>query len=296
MKSRRLISSRLRADALLLGIAAVWGLAFLFQKRAMEHIGPFTFIAVRSLLACAALLPLAWRDWRSAPDRPALLRHGLWAGLAFFGGAALQQAGMVTATVTNTGFLTSLYVVLTPLAAWLMHRKRPAASIWLAAGLCVVGTWFLSGGQLSAFSHGDGLVALSAVFWAFYVIFVRSGSAHQKAAAMTWLQFAFVGILSLPSLLWAGETVSLSALGAAWPDLIFVGVISSAGMFTLMSVALRDTPPTEASILLSTEALFAAVAAWWWLDERLTATAWLGAALITAATLLAQWKRKGTDA
>lgn len=295
MKSRPLISSRLRADALLLGIAAVWGLAFLFQKRAMAHIGPFTFIAVRSLLACATLLPLALRDWRSASDRPALLRHGLWAGLAFFGGAALQQAGMVTASVTNTGFLTSLYVVLTPLVAWLMHRKRPGGWIWLASGLSCVGTWFLSGGQLSAFSHGDGLVALSAVFWAFYVICVRSGSAHQKAAAMTWLQFAVVGTLALPSLVLSGETITLRALGAALPDLIFVGVISSAGMFTLMSVALRQTPPAEASILLSTGSLFAAAAAWWWLDERLTATAWLGAAIITAATLLAQWKRERGD-
>jgi drug/metabolite transporter (DMT)-like permease len=102
--------TRLQADLLLLLGAAIWGYAFVFQKTAMEHVGPYTFIAARSIVAALALAPLAWRETRAAGGTlpPGLSRIALIAGAAFFLGAALQQFGLLTATVTNTGFLTAL--------------------------------------------------------------------------------------------------------------------------------------------------------------------------------------------
>ena len=117
--------NRLNADLILLAAAVIWGLAFLFQKSAMAHVGPLTFIAARSALAALALAPLAWREHAQAgaPMPRGLLPIACGGGLLFFVAAWLQQAGLQTATVTNTGFLTALYVVITPFIAWGWNGK-----------------------------------------------------------------------------------------------------------------------------------------------------------------------------
>src|SRR5688572_15296461 len=114
--------NRLTADFLLLLAAMIWGLAFYFQKAAMADVGPLLFITARATIAALTLAPLAFmeirrraRDMRQpAIDRPGLLKLGLTGGLFFFIGSVLQQTGLLTATVTNAGFLTGLYVVITP--------------------------------------------------------------------------------------------------------------------------------------------------------------------------------------
>src|SRR5918992_1127780 len=102
---------RLHADLLILLAAAIWGFAFYFQKTAMDHIGPFLFISARAGVAALALAPLIVAEARRAvaPYPAKLSRIGIAAGFAFFIAAALQQTGLVTATVTNSGFLTALY-------------------------------------------------------------------------------------------------------------------------------------------------------------------------------------------
>ncbi len=281
---------------MLLACAAVWGLAFVFQKRAMTHIGPFLFIALRALLACAALSPLAWRECR-ARDRMEprkLARVSLLAGLAFFGGAAFQQAGLVTATATNAGFLTALYVVVTPFLAWMMMRQKPGPQVWGAVVLSFTGAWLLGGGSLAAFTEGDGLIAVSAVLWALHVVLVGMAASGGMAATFTAGQFVVVAALAGgAALIW--EPLDAAAIWRAAPDILYVGILSSALTFTLLAVALRATRPAEAAVILSTESLFAAFGAYLLLGERLTALGWVGAAAIFAATLLVHvpLRRKG---
>jgi len=123
--------TRIRADLLLFACAAIWGFAFLFQKSAMDHIGPFTFVGTRALLAAMVLAPLAYIEHRRSivPVTASYLWTGLFAGLAFVTGAVLQQAGLITASVTNTAFLTALYVVITPFISFAFIRKPIAPLI-----------------------------------------------------------------------------------------------------------------------------------------------------------------------
>lgn len=282
---------RMHADACLLFAAAVWGLAFVFQKSAMTYVGPLTFVAARGTIAALALAPLARRESaRLAPgdkDGGTLLRIGLAAGAAFVTGAWLQQAGLQTATVTNTGFLTALYVVITPFLAWGLTGRMPTPWVWPAAALSAIGTWLLGGGTLQAFSQGDMLVALSAFFWALHVVITGKASRLGRPIAFSALQFAVVGTLAAVA---AGalETISVAGLRGAAPDILYVGLLSSALTFTLLTVALRHTSASEAAVIVSTETLFAAVAAYLLLGERLAAIGWVGAALILLATLLVQ--------
>jgi drug/metabolite transporter (DMT)-like permease len=281
--------SRLHADITLLFAAAVWGIAFLFQKSAMGHIGPLAFIAARGLIAALALAPLALREHRRA-DRAAgkgFWGIAAWGGVAFFVAAWLQQAGIVTATVTNTGFLTALYVVITPFIAWGWSGKVPNPVVWPAVALSAVGTWLLGGGTLSAFSWGDQLVALSALFWATHVVITGRASPHGRPVAYTAIQFAVVAALAaLGSTLL--ETTTLKGLNAAATEIAYVGLLSSALTFTLLTVALQHTPPSEAAVIVSMETVFAALAAYLVLGERLGTLGWIGAAVILLAILLIQ--------
>jgi drug/metabolite transporter (DMT)-like permease len=280
---------RLHADLLLIFAAIIWGVAFIFQKTAMDHVGPLTFIAARGAVAVLALVPLAfYEQWRSPTTADPRVWHiALAGGVMFFAGAWLQQEGIKTASVTNTGFLTALYVVITPFVAWMAMGRVPSWLVWPAVVLSALGTWLLGGGSIGAFSRGDGLVALSAFFWAGHVVMTGSAARHGRPIGFTVVQFAVVGMLGAIGAMTL-ETVTLEGLrGAAW-DIAFVGLLSSALTFTLLTVALQHTPPSEAAVIVSTETLFAAFAAYLVLGERLPGIGWIGAGLILLGTLLVQ--------
>ena len=281
--------TRLRADLLILLAAALWGVSFYFQKTAMETVGPLLFVACRTATAFLALLPIAFLEARRTPfplPRP-LVRLAVAAGLAFFAGAAIQQAGLITATVVNTGFLTALYVVITPVLAWLLLKRRPSLILWPAVALAFLGVWLLGGGGLAGFTWGDGLVALSAVAWSLRLLITSASSDHDRPVAFTTIAFAVVAVCAaVPAVLF--EPIDFATLAAAAPAILYVGVLSGAVTFTLLAVALKHTPPGEASILLSVEVLFAAAAGVILLDERLPPVGWLGAALMFMAVLLVQ--------
>jgi len=265
----------------------IWGWAFVFQKSAMQHVGPLAFIAARGIVATLALAPFAVREARRPGATFGFAMLAVAGGGAFFGGAWLQQAGLETATVTNASFLTALYVVITPFIVWAWYGAAPPRIVWPAAALSALGTWLLGGGALAAFSRGDGLVALSSFLWALHVVISARAAAHDRPITFSTIQFAIVGVFgTLGAAVF--ETPTLDGFAAAWIDIAFVGVLSSAVTFTAMTAALRHTPAAEAAVIVSTETLFAAAAGYALLGERLTPIGWLGAASIVASTLLIQ--------
>lgn len=286
---------RLTADSLLVLAAALWGLGFYFQKAAMSDVGPLLFIAARTWIAAFALAPLALLELRrraaetAGPriDLPGLLKLGLAGGVCFFLGAVLQQAGLMTATVTNAGFLTSLYVVITPFIIWLTERRAPSPVVWTAVSLAFAGAWALGGGTFGGFSYGDMLIAICAIFWALHM--VVTGRSPRFGAPMTYTcaQFASVAaIATIAALLF--EPISAEALAKASGSILYVGVLSSAVTFTLLAIAMKYTPTSEAAVLVSMETLFAALAGALLLGERLPPIGWFGAALLFTASLLVQ--------
>lgn len=295
--------SRLQADLLLFACAVVWGLAFLFQKSATAYVGPFTFISARCLVAALVLAPLALIENRRSAKRASegegtnclgLGWLSLGAGAAFLAAAGLQQTGLATATVTNAGFLTALYVVVTPFVSSILTRRPVAVRIWLAAVLSLAGTWFLSGASFDGLHGGDLLVAVSALFWAVHVVLTGFAAASQRPMMFTALQFLVVGVASAVIAL-LSEPITVAALASALPDILYVGILSTALAFSLFCIALRSTTPAEAAVILSSEMLFAAAAAQLLLGETLTASGKLGAAAIFIAVLVVQLPRLQRD-
>lgn len=284
--------TRFRADLLLLLCAVIWGTAFVFQKAAMAHMGPMAFIMARAAVAALVLAPVAvWelrRGGRVPVSEPgawtSLGAQGTLAGGLFFLGAALQQIGIVSTSVTNAGFFTSLYVVIVPIAAWAITGRAPSRLVWIAVAASIAGAWALGGGTLTALSGGDGLVIASALFWALHVLSLGLSAARALPITFTALQFAVVASLGLAGALATGELGAADLAGAAGA-IAFVGVLSSAVTFTALTVAMRHAAPAEAAVIVSSETVFAALAGYLWLDERLDALGGLGALLIITATL-----------
>lgn len=283
--------------------ALIWGVGFVAQRHGAEVFGPFGYTGIRFSIGALLLLPFVVR---SAPpieglDRRALrkayLTWGGLAGLVMAVAATLQQAGMEATSAGNGGFITSLYVLFTPLLAILIGRSV-GLEIWLACGLALWGLWLLSitpGEDGLTINPGDPLVMGCAFMWAIQILIVARASKFLEPLRFTFLQFAVTGVLNLAIAI-AIENPTLEQAGDAWGALLYGSVFSVCLAFVIQMVAQRVAPPTHAAIIMSLESVFGMAAGVWLLAEPLGGRKVVGAALMFAALLVAQveppWRKK----
>jgi drug/metabolite transporter (DMT)-like permease len=277
-----------RADLLLLLTAAIWGFAFVAQRIGMEYVGPFIFNGIRFALGCLVLVPFVWvrRRREEAGGGRGILIAGLAAGGVLFLGASLQQIGIVYTTAGKAGFITGLYVVIVPLIATIW-RHRVGRGAWIGALLAAVGLYLLSVREGFRISRGDALVLASALCWAIHVLIIARWSKRFDVILLALFQFATCSVLSL-AVAFLTESFTIHSIRDAGIPILYGGVLSVGIGYTLQVVAQRDAPPTAAAILLSLEAVFAALGGWLILDETLTPRAMLGCGLMLAGVLSAQ--------
>ncbi|WP_196257897.1 DMT family transporter [Pelagibacterium limicola] len=282
----------------LLVATVIWGFAFIAQKTAMDVMGPLTFMAGRYLLGGLVILPLALYE---NARRPEPLTGRQWAligflSVNFFMGSWLQQAGLLYTTVTNSGFLTGLYVFFVPLILLVVFRTPPSRLVWLAVPIALFGLFLLNGATLDGFNQGDLLVIGSAVFWALQVLVLGFLARETgRPVFISAISFLAAGLLSAGGA-FAFEAPTLQAVQLGWVEILYAGLLSTAIGFTLQAVGQQHVPPANAAIILSAETLFAALGGAVILGERLPGAGYAGAALIFAAILLVevipQFKRK----
>lgn len=283
--------TRLQANLVLLATALVWGSTFAVQQLAMEHMGPMLYTGFRFLLGGLMVLPLAivqgrrlalGRGWRlTRADGVAL---GLLGGCLFVG-ALLQQIGITHTTVSNAGFLTALYVPLTPLIALVVLRQMPHWAVWPAAAGCTVGAYILSGGDVTAIRAGDLWIIAGAFFWAIHVLLV--GALARRIGAPFVIACAQFLVCAALGLAWGAgaETLTWEGWLGAIPYVVYGGVMSVGLGFTLQVIGQAHTPAPDAAVILASETVFAALTGAIFLGERLGAFELLGCALILAGVL-----------
>lgn len=282
--------NRLQANLVLLVTAAIWGGGFVAQSTAMDTLGPFWFIGLRFAIATLCALPFALLEGRKAA-RPLEARHYrqfMLIGIALFFGAATQQVGLQTTSVTNSSFLTGLYVVFVPAISVLFLGRRPHWIIWPAAALSLAGIFMLSGGSLSHLTTGDGLTIVCAIFWAIQLTLVglfvgESG----RPLALSTVQFAvcaFGGML----VGWFVEPLSMEAISGALAEILYVGIFSSGLAFALQVIGQRYTTAPQAAIFLSSEALFGAMFGALLLGEKLGTIGYVGCGILFVAMIMVE--------
>ncbi len=278
-----------RADALLLLAALIWGTGFVAQRLGMEAVGPMLFNGLRFTIGALVLLPWAIRAQRTMRSTHRVrdsLQAGLLAGSVLFVAAGLQQVGLLWTSVANAGFITGLYVLFVPMLGLLARHRTPAGT-WSGAILAVVGLYFLSVTDALTVSLGDGLQLLGAVFWAVHVLVLGRYSRRVPVITLACVQFAACASLSLIAALLL-EPITAGAIVAAGGALLYSGLLAVGVGYTLQVVGQRDAPAAHAAILLSLEAVFAALAGWLVLGEGLSGRGMVGCGLMMAGMLVAQ--------
>lgn len=280
-----------RADVLMVITAMIWGSTFVAQSMGMEHIGPFLYTGLRFLLGCLVVLPLVLlaRPQANAEGRrfsKSMLTGSILLGLVLTLGINLQQIGLMFTTVTNSGFITGLYVILVPIFG-LFIGMRSGIGTWGGATIALIGMLLLSVNEEYRVASGDWLQLLGAACWAVHVLLVGALASRFDPIRVAFMQFLVCALISLV-LAVALEEIVWESILLAGPAILYGGLLAVGIGFTLQVVAQKDAITSHAAIILSLEAVFAALAAWLILGETLTPRGFLGCALMLTGMLVAQ--------
>ena len=269
---------------MLVGVTAVWGVTFVQVKDAVAIYPLFAFLAVRFLIASGTLAVPAARRVRTL-GRDGVLAAA-FAGVLLGSGYALQTAGLERTSVSSTGFITGLYVVLTPLLALALYRVRIAGAAWLGVVLATVGLALLSGIHGGS-ALGDLLVLAGAAVYSLQIVLMERYAPRYDALAFTLVEMlaAFGGLLVV--------AVAAGQLGVprgltVWAALLVTGVFASALAFLAQTWAQRRASATQTALAFSLEPVWAAFFGITIAGDRLGTAGWIGCLVIMAGIVLAE--------
>ncbi len=282
--------TRLQANLLLTLAAIIWGSSFVVQQIGTGELGTITFTGARFLVGALVVMPFAVKQYLRVNRQERKFRTADWLALVVTGcvlviAASLQQHGILRTTVTNSGFLTALYVPLVPLLGLIVLRRKVHFSIWPASVCCFIGTYILSGAHEVRLVAGDLWIISSTVFWATHVMLVGAMAIRTRAPlVVAATQFLVCGFLGLAFGVMVESPSVSQIIDAGW-GICYVGVFSVGMAFTLQVMGQRFTPAADAAIILSSETVFAAICGMIFLGERLSLLQMSGALLILTSIL-----------
>lgn len=281
----------LRANIFLLLAAVCWGSTFAVQRMSVEYLPPFAFQGIRCILGALLLLPvIALFDrigqkgnWKSKK----LWYGGIACGLVLFLSTNLQQFGLSLGTTAGkSGFITAMYIILVPILS-LFLGKKIRRWVWLSVILAVCGLYLLCVKESFGLSIGDALTLGCALCFAMHIIVVDLVNADVDPIRLSCIQFLVCGVLSILAMS-VTDIPTWKNVADCWFPLAYAAIFSSAVAYTLQIFAQRDTNPTVAAVIMSTESVFACLSGWLMLNEHLSPREGIGCAIMFCAVLLAQ--------
>jgi drug/metabolite transporter (DMT)-like permease len=265
-------------------VTAIWGYTFVPVQKAVGAYPLFAFLAVRFAISTAALAPLAWPSLRALPR--AGWAAGTLAGTFLALAYGLQTAGLELTTVTSTGFITGLYVVVTPLLALAAFRTPVPRPVWLGVALSLIGLLLLSGAPGGSWV-GNVLVLGNAVAQSVQIAAMERFAPRYDARALTILQMG-VACIGFAVVAVAAGQVEAPPDAATWYALVVTGVFAGALGYLVATWVQSTTTAARAALVYTLEAPFAALAGVLLADEVLGWAGWLGCAVMMAGILVAE--------
>lgn len=250
------MSKQIKADILLLVIAAVWGSSFTLMKNVLDHIPSFAYLALRFIIAAVILIVIFHKNFKLINKR--VLLYGVITGLMLFGGMALQVTGLYFTTASNSAFITGLNVVMVPIIAAAFFRRRPDLSSIIGVILAFAGLFFLSGGLDFRFNIGDLLTLFCAICFALQIIFIDRFTREQDSILLGVLQITFAALMYTG--VWV--TTDPQPFAVDWTiivTLLITGVFGTALAYTGQTVVQKYTSPTHTALILTAEPVFGAL-------------------------------------
>lgn len=284
---------QIRGTLMLLGAAFFWGTTFVAQLTGMDSIGPFSYAAGRYLIGFLSLVVLLifTRRGRSKERRQKNYQRGfaigLIIGVVLFIATSMQQVALQYSTAGKAAFITCLYIVFVPLGAKLLGKVIRRENL-VGAGLAIVGLYLLAVGESFSVQIGDVILFVSAFFWTAHILMADRFANKVDVIEMSTAQIFTTLILSSAAM-FALESPTLGAMGNAWFPILYGGIMSSGVAFTLQLYGQKYADPSTAAILMSFEAIFGALAGWFFLNEVMTAREIFGCVLMLAGMFATQW-------
>jgi len=286
---------QIRGTIEILAATLIWGCAFVAQSVGMDHIGPMTFQAMRSVLAVLAMVAVIFlmdKDKKAFLPRwkdAALWRTGILCGIALFAAQGLQQTGLQYTEPGKAGFITAMYIVMVPVLGLFLGRKC-GWRVWVSVALAVAGLYLLSCVGVAEVNAGDIMILVSAVCFAVQILLIDHMAQAMDGLRLNCIQFIVVTVLSCAAA-FAFETPSLSGVLDSWLPLVYTGVLSSGAAFSLQILGQQKLPPEPASLIMSLESVFAVLAGWVLLGQTLSVVEGIGCALVFSGVILSQTKQ-----
>ncbi len=294
------MTKQAKSNLLLVLAALIWGTAFAAQKAGLDYMGPYTFNCLRFLIGACVLVPVIFAMRRTSKipeddvseDKPKKYTFigGCCSGIVLFFATTLQQVALLYTDAGKAGFVTALYIVLVPILSIFVGKKVTPIT-FLCVAIAAVGLYLLcapaSGLNITDFNIGDLLLIVSAFLFATHILVIDYFSARSDGVILSCTQFSACGLIGLIPMFLL-ETPELHGILAGYIPLLFVGVLSCAVAYTLQIIAQKHTEPTTASLIMSTEAVFAVLAGILLLNEILSIRELIGCIVMFAAITLAQ--------
>ena len=280
---------------ILLLTTVFWGCAFVAQSVGMDHIGPFTFQAVRCLLGVLALLPVIFlfdlkktdgKNYISRWCDPKLWKAGILCGIALFVASGAQQVGLIDTDAGKAGFLTSMYIVIVPFLGLFFRKKLSPATV-LGVLVAVAGLYLVSGAGATGMAPSDMLMVLCAFAFAVQIVLVERLGMDMDGLRLNCVQCLVCSILSAVVMAFTEAPVLGDLINCALP-LAYAGCLSMGVAYSLQIIGQQKVDSVPAAIIMSLESVFAALAGWLLLNERMSPRELTGCGLLFTAVILSQ--------
>ena len=264
-----------------MAVAAIWGSAFLSMKGTLERLDVNSFLTWRFTIATLLLIAIRPSVLKKI-DLP-FLKKGALLGLFLSCGYIFQSFGLTLTTVSNTGFITGLYVVLTPIVAAVILRKNITLVEWFAVLVATVGLALLSFNGIQ-FGIGEFLVLISALLFAFHIVGLGEWSKGLDTYALTVLQLGTCAVVTFIASFKSGFKTPPDS--GVWWSIIYTAIFATALAFIVQTWAQSFIAPSSVGVILAAEVVFAAAFGIWLLNEPVTLRIALGGLLVLASMYL----------
>lgn len=288
-------------------VSVIWGLAFVFQRAGMDKIEPITFNAARMVSAavCVSIAALISDkinkrknkidadscDGDTVSSTKMTVIGGVLCGLFLAAASTVQQIGLVYTSAGKAGFITAMYMLFVPIFNLVLFKKRAGVKLWISVALGVVGMYMLCASDGLSFSGGDTLVFICALIFSGHILCCDKFAPHCDPIKLSAVQFITAGTV-LTLLAFITEEPTLEKLVDAAVPILYCGIMSGGVGYTLQIVAQKRTDPTSASLIMSFESVFAAVAGVLVLGELMSIAETVGCVIMFAAIILVQLPEK----
>ena len=278
MKSRNMLYLAM------LGAAAVWGGSFVVMKDSLEKQDVFSFLASRFILA--SILMFMYRPTALRGLSKKFVLRGILAGILLGSGYIFQTFGLTNTTVSNTGFITGLYLVFTPLISLIILRRHVIRIQWLAVLLAFIGLFLISYNGVSI-GRGETLVLISAILYGAHFVALGEWSDGGNTYALTLIQIATLSVMA--SLFTIKDGFQLPPDSSVWLAVLFTAFFATFLAFLVQTKAQSVMSATAASVLLATETPFAVIFGLYFNSDPLTIKIITGGMLVMVAMGLVIW-------